>query len=173
MRCRRYGVGCGFGVPIDLDPTILSTGLAGLTRFETSPVYAPRCRWAEAQSNVDNIKWLVGTGTDESWRHLEYRRHRRSHHDAARADRNHGGDRARRHLHLQAFHRGNQVHANAILAMHPDVIGAFYRFVASGSSSEPQIFWQGRSGPLLGRQVWGGQPCSTPDDHGSATSDLG
>ena len=26
----RYGVGCGFGLPIDLDPTILSTGLAGL-----------------------------------------------------------------------------------------------------------------------------------------------
>jgi Enoyl-CoA hydratase/isomerase len=26
----RYGVCCGFGLPIDLDPTILSTGLAGL-----------------------------------------------------------------------------------------------------------------------------------------------
>jgi hypothetical protein len=49
---------------------------------------------------------------------------RRSHHDAARADRNHAGDRARRHLHLQAIHRGNQVHANAILAMHPNVIGS-------------------------------------------------
>jgi len=43
--------------------------------------------------------------------------------------------------------------------MHPDVIDAFYRFVASGSTSEPQIFWQGRSGPLLGRQVLGGQRC--------------
>jgi hypothetical protein len=49
---------------------------------------------------------------------------RRSHHDAARADRNHAGDRARRHLHLQVIHRGNQVHANAILAMHPNVIGS-------------------------------------------------
>ena len=47
---------------------------------------------AEAQFNVDNTKWLAGTGTDESWRHLEHRRHRRSHHDAARADRNHSGD---------------------------------------------------------------------------------
>ena len=29
----RYGVGCGSGVPIDLDPTILSTGLAGLNQI--------------------------------------------------------------------------------------------------------------------------------------------
>jgi hypothetical protein len=57
--------------------------------------------------------------------------------------------------------------------MHPDVIDAFYRFVASGSTSEPQIFWQGRNGPLLGKQVWSGQPCHKPHDHGSATSDLG
>jgi hypothetical protein len=27
--------------------------------------------------------------------------------------------------------------------MHPNVIDAFYRFVASGSTSEPEIFWQG------------------------------
>jgi hypothetical protein len=33
---------------------------------------------AEAQSNVDNTKWLAGIGTDECWRHLEHRRHRRS-----------------------------------------------------------------------------------------------
>jgi hypothetical protein len=46
----RYGVGCGFGVPIDLDPTILSTGLAGLTRFETSPTCAPRCCWLRLNS---------------------------------------------------------------------------------------------------------------------------
>jgi hypothetical protein len=44
--------------------------------------------------------------------------------------------------------------------MHPDVIDAFYRFVASGSTSEPQIFWQGRNGPLLGKQVleWSTMP---------------
>jgi hypothetical protein len=156
----RYGGGCGFGVPIDLDPTILSTGLAGLTRFETSPTCAPRCCWLRLKFNVDNTKWLAGTGTDESWRNLEHRRHRPSHHDAARADRNRRRCRARRHLHLQAIHRGNQVHANAILAMHPDVIDAFYRFVASGSTSEPQIFWQGRNGPLLGKQVleWSTMP---------------
>jgi hypothetical protein len=71
----------------------------------------------------------------------------------ARADGNHGGER--RHLHLQAIHRGNQVHANAILATHPNVIDAFYRFVPSGSTSEPEIFWQGRNGPLLGKQVFG------------------
>ena len=27
--------------------------------------------------------------------------------------------------------------------MHPNVIDAFYRFMASGSTSEPQIFWAG------------------------------
>ena len=37
--------------------------------------------------------------------------------------------------------------------MHANVIDAFYRFVASGSTSEPQIFWQGRNGPLPGKQV--------------------
>ena len=37
--------------------------------------------------------------------------------------------------------------------MHPNLIYAFYRFVASGSTSEPEIFWQGRNGPLLGKQV--------------------
>jgi hypothetical protein len=42
---------------------------------------------------------------------------------------------------------------NAILSMHPDVIDTFYRFVTSGSTSEPQIFWQGRNGPLLRKQV--------------------
>jgi hypothetical protein len=29
----RYGVGCGPGLPIDLDPMILSTGLAGLKQI--------------------------------------------------------------------------------------------------------------------------------------------
>ena len=37
--------------------------------------------------------------------------------------------------------------------MHPNLIDAFYRFVASGSTSEPEIFWQGRNGPLFGKQV--------------------
>ena len=88
----RYGVGCGFGVPIDLDPTILSTGLAGLNPIRDIANVRTTVLLAEAQFNVDNTKWLAGTGTDESWRHLEHRRHRRSHHDAARADRNHSGD---------------------------------------------------------------------------------
>jgi hypothetical protein len=88
----RYGVGCGFGVPIDLDPTVLSTGLAGLNPIRDIANVRTTVLLAEAQFNVDNTKWLAGTGTDESWRHLEHRRHRRSHHDAARADRNHGGD---------------------------------------------------------------------------------
>ena len=118
----RYGVGCGSGVPIDLDPTILSTGLAGLNPIRDIANVRATVLLAEAQFNVDNTKWLAGTGTDASWRHLEHRRYRRSHHDAARADRNHGGDRARRHLHLRAIRRGNQVQVNAILSMHPDVI---------------------------------------------------
>lgn len=32
-------------------------------------------------------------------------------------------------------------------------IYTFYRFVASGSTSEPQTFWQGRNGPLLPKHV--------------------
>jgi hypothetical protein len=131
----------------------LSTGLAGLNPIRDIANVRTTVLLAEAQFNVDNTKWLAGTGTDASWRYLEYRRHLRSHHDAARADRNHGGDRARRHLHLQAIRRGNQVQVNAILSMHPDVIDTFYRFVTSGSTSEPQIFWQGRNGRLLGKQV--------------------
>ena len=153
---------------------ILSPGLARLNPIRDIANVRTTVLLAEAQFNVDNTKWLAGTGTDESWRHLEHRRHRRSHSDAARADRNHGGDRARRHLQLQAIHRGNQVHANAILAMHPNLIDAFYRFVASGSTSEPQIFWQGGNGPLLSKQVleWSTMQ-DEPHDHGSATSDPG
>jgi hypothetical protein len=78
-------------VPIDLDPTVLSTGLAGLNPIRDIANVRTTVLLAEAQFNVDNTKWLAGTGTDESWRHLEHRRYRRSHHDAARADRNHGG----------------------------------------------------------------------------------
>jgi hypothetical protein len=129
----RYGVGCGFGVPIDLDPTILNTGLAGLNPIRDIANVRTAVLLAKAQFNVDNTKWLAGTGTDESWRHLEHRRHRPSHHDAACADRNHRGDRACRHLHLQAVHRGNQAHANAILAMHPNVIDASWHRAARAS----------------------------------------
>jgi hypothetical protein len=58
--------------------------------------------------------------------------------------------------------------------MHPNVIDAFYRFVASGSTSEPQIFWQGRNGPLPGTRVFGVvNDADEPHDHESATSDLG
>jgi hypothetical protein len=32
-------------------------------------------------------------------------------------------------------------------------IGGTGGLVASGSTSEPQIFWQGRNGPLLRKQV--------------------
>ena len=56
----------------------------------------------------------------------------------------------------------------------PNLIYAFYRFVASGSTSEPEIFWQGRNGPLLGKQVFGVvSGADEPHDHGSSTSDLG
>jgi hypothetical protein len=58
--------------------------------------------------------------------------------------------------------------------MHPNVIDAFYRIVASGSTSEPEIFCQGRNGPLFGKQVFGVvNGADEPHDHGSATSDLG
>jgi hypothetical protein len=53
--------------------------------------------------------------------------------------------------------------------MHPNLIDAFYRFMASGSTSEPEIFWQGRNGPLLGKQVFGVvNGADVPHDHGSA-----
>ena len=64
----RYGVGCGFGVPIDLDPTILSTGLAELNPIRDVANVRTTVLLAEAQFNVDDTKWLAGTGTDESWR---------------------------------------------------------------------------------------------------------
>jgi hypothetical protein len=58
--------------------------------------------------------------------------------------------------------------------MHPNLIDAFYRFVASGSTSEAEIFWQGRNGPLHGKQVFGVvNGADEPHDHRSATSDLG
>jgi hypothetical protein len=79
----RYGVGGGSGVPIDLDPTILSTGLAGLNTIRDIANVLTTVLLAEAQFSVDNTKWLVGTGTDESWRYLEHRRHRRSDHESA------------------------------------------------------------------------------------------
>jgi hypothetical protein len=57
--------------------------------------------------------------------------------------------------------------------MYLNVIDAFYRFVASGSTSEPEIFWQGRNGPLLGKQVLEWSTVQTSLTTGSATSDLG
>ena len=53
-------------MPIDLDPTILSTGLAGLNPIRDIANVRTTVLLAEAQFNVDNTKWLAGTGTDES-----------------------------------------------------------------------------------------------------------
>jgi hypothetical protein len=58
----------------------------------------------------------------------------------ARADRNHGGDLADIYTFKQSIAATRFM--NVILAMHPNLIDAFYRFVASGSTSEPEIFWQ-------------------------------
>jgi hypothetical protein len=59
-------------------------------------------------------------------------------------------------------------------AMHPDVIDAFYRFVASGSTSEPQIFLAGSQQSAAQQAGFGVvNHADEPHDHGSATSDLG
>jgi len=149
----RYAVGCGPGVPIDLDPTILSTGLAGLNPIPDIANVRTTVLLAEAQFNVDNTKWLAGTGTDESWRYLEHRRHRRSPHKA-RADRDHGGDLADIYTFKQSiaatrFMRTPSWRCTRTSSTRPT---ASWR---RGSTSEPEIFWQGRNGPLLGKQVFG------------------
>lgn len=44
-------------------------------------------------------------------------------------------------------------YGDAVWAMNRVVGDVFYRFVAAGSTTEPQIFTQGRDGPLLGKPV--------------------
>jgi hypothetical protein len=126
---------------------------------------------AEAQFNVDHTKWLAGTGTDESWRHLEHRRHPRSH----TTQRVQTATTAVTVLtDIYAINQPSRQpgSCDCHLGDAPTVIDAVYRVVASGSTSEPEIFWQGRNGPPLGEQPWSGQPYRRAHDHGSATSDL-
>jgi hypothetical protein len=141
--------GCGFGVPIDLDPTILSIGLAGLTRFETSLTCAPRCCWlrlnststtpsgALAQTSPGGILNIGGTGHLITTRRVQTATH--------------GGDV------LADIYTFKQSIAATRLMRTPSwrctqtSSTRIYRFVASGSTSAPQIFWQGRNGPLLGK----------------------
>ena len=54
--CLSAWVGCGFGVPIDLDPTVLSTGLAELNPIRDIANVRTTVLLAEAQFNVDNTK---------------------------------------------------------------------------------------------------------------------
>jgi HK97 family phage major capsid protein len=44
--------------------------------------------------------------------------------------------------------------ANAAWAWHPTRLDAVYRFVAAGSTTEPQIMPDGRGGPLLGKPAY-------------------
>jgi HK97 family phage major capsid protein len=44
--------------------------------------------------------------------------------------------------------------ANASWAWHPNRLDAVYRFVAAGSTTEPQIMPAGRAGPLLGKSAY-------------------
>jgi HK97 family phage major capsid protein len=44
--------------------------------------------------------------------------------------------------------------SRAAWAFHPTRLDAVYRFVAAGSTTEPQIFSDGRGGPLLGHPVY-------------------
>jgi hypothetical protein len=82
---------------------------------------------AEAQSNVDNTKWLASAPT------------------SARGILNIGG--------TGGLTRTQRVKtATTAVTVLADIY-TFYRFVASGSASEPQIFCQGRNGPLLRKQV--------------------
>jgi hypothetical protein len=169
----RYGVGCGFGVPIDLDPTILSTGLAGLTRFETSPTCAPRCCWlrlnststtpsgsrALAQTSPGGILNIGGTGRLITTRRVQTATH--------------GGD----------------VLADIYTFKQPIAATRFMRTPSwrctRTSSTRSTASWRRAARASLrssGRvatvrcsasRFWSGQPCHKPHDHGSATSDLG
>jgi HK97 family phage major capsid protein len=107
----------------------------------------------ESKNNLDSSKWLTGTGTNEPGGIL-----------------NIGGTGGltttqRVHTNTTAVTAIGDVYLlkqalgatkfmeNATWAAHPNVLDVFYRFVASGSTTEPQIFDGGRGGPLLGRPV--------------------
>jgi HK97 family phage major capsid protein len=47
-----------------------------------------------------------------------------------------------------------RAYANASWAWHPNRLDGIYRFVASGSTTEPQIMPDGRGGPLLGKAAY-------------------
>jgi HK97 family phage major capsid protein len=47
-----------------------------------------------------------------------------------------------------------RAYANASWAWHPNRLDGIYRFVASGSTTEPQIMPDGRGGPLLGKPAY-------------------
>ena len=58
--------------------------------------------------------------------------------------------------------------------MHPNVIDAFYRFVALGSNEQASDLLAGSQRSATRQAgVWCGQRCRRAHDHGSATSDLG
>jgi HK97 family phage major capsid protein len=44
--------------------------------------------------------------------------------------------------------------SSASFAWHPNRLDTIYRFVAAGSTTEPQIMPQGRDGPLLGKSAY-------------------
>jgi hypothetical protein len=79
----RYGVGCA-SVPIDLDPTILSTGLAGLNQIgDVANVRTTVFWWLRLHSTSTTLGGSLATDTDESCRYLQHRRHWRSRHEGA------------------------------------------------------------------------------------------
>jgi HK97 family phage major capsid protein len=208
----------GFGIPIDLDPTILSTGSAGLNPIRSiariiptvgdvskgvaadAPTAAYQAEaaemtdnsptlvqpvittqrgsafvpvsfeifqdWpqdqlaneltnllAESRFNVDNLKWFSGTGTNEPGGLLNIggtggltttqRVQTATVATTALAD----------IYTFKAAVHASKFMGDAVWAIHPTVLDAFFRFVGSGSTTEPQIFTQGRGGPLLGKQV--------------------
>jgi HK97 family phage major capsid protein len=107
----------------------------------------------ESKNNLDSAKWLTGTGTNEPGGILNIG--------------STGGLTTTQRLQttttavtaigdiyaLKQLIGSTKFAQNATWVANGTTFDIIYRFVASGSTSEPQIFFQGRQGPLLGKPI--------------------
>jgi HK97 family phage major capsid protein len=107
----------------------------------------------ESKNNLDSSKWLTGTGTNEPGGILNIG--------------STGGLTTTQRLQttttavtaigdvyaLKQLIGSTKFAQNATWVANGTTFDIIYRFVASGSTSEPQIFFQGRQGPLLGKPI--------------------
>lgn len=107
----------------------------------------------ESKDNLDSGKWLTGTGNNEPGGILNIGG-TGALTTTQRVQTNTTAVTAIGDVYLlkQAIGSTKSME-RATWAAHPNVLDVFYRFVASGSTTEPQIFGAGRGGPLLGKPV--------------------